>query len=127
MLSVGILGYSAEKPSGESLGRVRHQENTCHKGKDTIVELINRYAEVVKVPVVLKLEDDKYLQLADFRRDLFVLDSSTNGKNKQNIKNFVENLLNKRDSYMPVPLDLCAMEIFGQDIVRSIYERKNFC
>ena len=98
-----------------------------HINCDEDVELINRYAEVVKVPVVLKLEDDKYLQLADFRRDLFVLDSSTNGKNKQNIKNFVENLLNKRDSYMPVPLDLCAMETFGQDIVRSIYERKNFC
>lgn len=99
--------------------------NHINCGED--VELINRYAKAVKVPVVLKLEDDKYLQLADFRRDLFALDSSTNGENKQNIKNFVENLLNKRDSYMPVPLDLCAMETFGQDIVRSIYERKNFC
>lgn len=83
------------------------------------VQILEEFCQSVKVPSVALLEDDANMLRADYERNLFALTGESN--NSRILQSFVEELLQDKDTYQPIPLDTEELERFGTLIGKRLH------
>lgn len=82
-------------------------------------KLLKEFCNRVEVPLLLSLEEDFDLQVADYRRGLFALEKDST--NSIVLHHFVDALLQLKPAVVPSPLQAEELESFGTDMGRLLY------